>query len=98
IGFAAALALVKGQPSIADFSAQMAQDPRIQATFRKIQFVEDPAYDSAVNNVRGAAMDIVTTRGTFSVRVPLPVGEPENPAPKDRYATKFHDLASGVLD
>ncbi len=96
IGFAAALALVKGMPSIDDFSVETAKDPRIEAVFRKIQFVEDPAYDSAVNNVRGAAMDIVTTRGTFSVRVPLPVGEPENPAPKERYAAKFHDLASGV--
>ena len=96
IGFAAALALVYGQPKIADFSADKAKDPKIEAVFRKIRFVEDESYDSAADNVRGAAMDIVTDAGTFSVRVPLPVGEPENPAPAEMYARKFDDLAAGV--
>ncbi|MDR1776990.1 MAG: MmgE/PrpD family protein [Desulfovibrio sp.] len=96
IGFAVALALVKGQPSISDFHPDSAKDKMLQQLFTKIRFVEDPAYDSAENNIRGAAMDIVTANDKVSVRVPLPVGEPENPAPEKLYTTKFNDMAAAV--
>ena len=49
--------------------------------FSKIRYQEDPALDSIKNNVRGAEMEIICKDGTrASIRVPLPVGEPENPA------------------
>jgi 2-methylcitrate dehydratase PrpD len=96
IGFAVALALVHGQPRVADFHPDMAADPRLQAVFKKIRFVEDPSYDSAANNIRGAAMEIVTGTSTVNTRVPLPVGEPENPASKELFAAKFADLAGAV--
>ncbi|MDR1660301.1 MAG: triphosphoribosyl-dephospho-CoA synthase [Desulfovibrio sp.] len=43
-----------------------------------------------------AAMEIVTDTDRVSVSVPLPVGEPENPAPAELYAAKFDDLAAPV--
>jgi 2-methylcitrate dehydratase PrpD len=98
IGFAVALALVKGQPRIDDFHPDSANDPKLQNLFGKIRFVEDPSFDSAENNIRGAAMEIVTDAGRVSVSVPLPVGEPENPAPAELFAAKFDDLASPVWD
>ena len=42
-------------------------------------------------------MEIICKDGTrASIRVPLPVGEPENPAPAERYRQKFMDLSRDV--
>ena len=97
MGFGVALALAQGKVSMSDFCAEKAADPLIAAMFSKIRYQEDPALDSIKNNVRGAEMEIICKDGTrASIRVPLPVGEPENPAPAERYRQKFMDLSRDV--
>ena len=92
MGFGVALALAQGKVSMSDFCAEKAAD-----MFSKIRYQEDPALDSIKNNVRGAEMEIICKDGTrASIRVPLPVGEPENPAPAERYRQKFMDLSRDV--
>lgn len=97
MGFGVALALAQGKVSMSDFCAEKAADPLIATMFSKIRYQEDPALDSIKNNVRGAEMEIICKDGTrASIRVPLPVGEPENPAPAERYRQKFMDLSRDV--
>ncbi len=98
IGFAVAVALVKGSVNISDFDpAKAAADPRIQQIFKKVRFVENAAYDDPERNVRGAAMEITLLSGQkVNVDVPLPVGEPENPASSSRYGEKFASLSRDV--
>lgn len=98
IGFAAALALVQGYVGVNDFHPDKAANPKLRDLFGKIRFVEDAAYDCVANNIRGASMSITTGAGTASIDIPLPVGEPENPAPTEMYAAKFADLAGAVWD
>lgn len=97
MGFGVALALVQGTVRMADFCAEKAADPLVAAMFSKIRYREDPALDSIKDNIRGAEMEIACKDGTKAfIRVPLPVGEPENPAPAERYQQKFMDLSRKV--
>lgn len=97
IGFAVAVALVKGRVGLGDLDPAQSDDPMIETLFHRISFVEDAAWDCPDRNIRGAAMDIVLASGrTLHKEVPLPVGEPENPAPARKYREKFLNLSAGV--
>ena len=97
MGFAVCLAYVQGEVHIPDFCKEKADDPRIQELFGKITYAEDASMDNAANNVRGARMRVTATDGrSEEIYVPLPVGEPENPAPAERYAAKFASLSASV--
>ena len=97
IGFAVAVAFVKGHVGLGDLDPKTAEDARVGEIFSKISYVEDASWDCPERNVRGAAMDIVLKGGrTLRTEIPLPVGEPENPAPAEKYREKFLDLSAGV--
>jgi 2-methylcitrate dehydratase PrpD len=92
--FCVAMAAVRGQIRIADFSASALQDPTVLAIARKVVPVEDSNLDWKVNIPNGR-MEIVTRDGRRLERVGDRVpGSPEAPLSWDAIVAKFRDCAS----
>jgi len=97
ISFAVALALASGYPGIDDFHPDRAKEPLIRELFSKTRCVSDPAYENAATNTRGAEIAVTMQDGSVcSARVPLALGEPENPITREALLSKFTDLAAPV--
>ena len=90
LAFAVSLALTRGGAGLADFSMDSVNDPNIQRLFEKVQFISDPSYESKKASIRGAEVEIILSDNTsFSYKVLLPKGEPENPATTAELEEKF---------
>jgi 2-methylcitrate dehydratase PrpD len=90
LAFAASLALSKGTAGLAEFSKDSVNNPNIQGLFKKIQFTNDPAFESKKNDIRGAEVEIILADNkSFRNKVFLPKDEPENSATIEELEEKF---------
>jgi len=93
--FSIAVALSAGFAGPAEFSREACQDPETLKLAGIVSVEEDPRMTSLVPGKRPAEVTIGTTDGrTFSNRVDLPKGEPENPMDDQALQSKFLGLAA----
>ena len=90
LAFAVSLALSKGRAGLAEFSMDSVRDPNIKQLFEKVEIISDSSFESKKDNIRGAKVEIILFDNTsFSKKVLLPKGEPENPATIEELEEKF---------
>jgi len=92
--FCVALAVVRGQIRISDFSAAALKDPEVLAIAQKVVPVEDSSLDWK-GKIPDGRLEILTRDGQTLQRVGDYVpGSPEAPMTWDDIAAKFRDCAS----
>jgi 2-methylcitrate dehydratase PrpD len=92
LAFAVCLSLAKGGAGLSEFSIDSINDPIIRRLFEKVEFISDSDFDSRKDNIRGAEVEVILTdNNSFKNKVPLPKGEPENPATTEELEEKFKD-------
>lgn len=94
VPYSVAVALVTGRAGMQEFSDTSVTDPTILALTHKIHMHADEELTALVPGKRAAIVEIRTRQGdTFTARVDLPKGEPENPVSEQELIEKFCDLA-----
>ncbi|WP_159441687.1 MmgE/PrpD family protein [Roseivivax lentus] len=87
---AAAIALLRGAPSLADFEGDALSDPTIAALRDKVHLATDPGIDAAFPRGYGARITVTGSDGaTESAACPEAWGDPENPMSEADLVAKF---------
>ena len=98
LGYALALALVRGKLLPADFEGPSLHDPELVRIARATQVVEDPELTAIYEQKKPCDVTIVLRDGrAFRERVDYCRGEPENPPTEDAVVQKFRDLTAAHL-
>ncbi len=96
--FAAALALVRGAATAAEYDDRALADPTIRSLLARTECVRDPALDACYPARWPAWVEVRTLDGrALRAEVEYATGEPENPVPRDALVAKFVELAADVL-
>lgn len=95
--FCTALAFVKRQGGLFDFTEESLKDPVIRGLMEKVLVAVEPAIHEAYPEKWGSLVQIVLTSGEIlQKRSEYPKGDPENPPSKEEMVAKFNQLASGL--
>jgi 2-methylcitrate dehydratase PrpD len=78
-------------------SYAMLSDPVVRALARRVTCVQDAEIEAEFPRNMSGRTTVVTGRGTFSTRVVVPKGEPDNFMTDAELAAKFHGLADAIL-
>jgi 2-methylcitrate dehydratase PrpD len=81
---AVAVALLRGEPRLEDFSPAAIEDPQLAALRRRVEVIAAPEFDHAYPARFGAAVSAGTQRAV----IPDALGDPENPISDDRLREK----------
>jgi 2-methylcitrate dehydratase PrpD len=76
------------------YALEMVQDPRLQKLMGKVEVVHDEELNRDWPRVWASEVTLKTTRDTYTRRVDLPLGEPENPMTDRDLLEKFTILAT----
>ncbi len=95
--FCTALAFVKRQGGLLDFTEESLNDPVIRGLMEKVQVGVEPSIHAAYPEKWGSLVQIRLANGEiFQKQSEYPKGDPENPPSKEEMVAKFHQLASGL--
>ncbi|WP_019594013.1 MmgE/PrpD family protein [Thioalkalivibrio sp. ALM2T] len=95
VPYSVAVALLTGGGGMGEFSTEMVRDSSVLALTKKVHTQAEEALTALVPAQRAAIVEVTTETGaTYSERVDLPKGEPENPVREDELIQKFIDLAN----
>ena len=89
IPFSVALALVKGNAGLDDYSAASVCDAEILRLADKVSIVEDPEITSWLPEKRAARVTVVAMGRSYVHLVEYPKGEPENPMSETELKNRF---------
>jgi 2-methylcitrate dehydratase PrpD len=90
VPFSVAVALVKGQAAIEDFTPEGIKDPAVLEIAEKINARHEPSFD--IKGVTPGQVDIKTKSGqVFSKLVQVPRGNPGNPMTTEEIIKKFKE-------
>jgi 2-methylcitrate dehydratase PrpD len=96
--FGAAVALLYGRASLAEYAPGVAQRPQVQDMMARVRCVRDPALDSAFPRQWPAWAEVHTHDGrTLRSETHYPKGDPENALTWDEMKQKFLDLSAPVI-
>ncbi|MFD4820753.1 MmgE/PrpD family protein [Peribacillus butanolivorans] len=97
--FCTALAIVKRQGGILDFTDESLNDPVIRGMMKKVQVEIEPSIHEAYPEKWGSFVQVQLTSGEIlQKRSEYPKGDPENPPSKDEMITKFKQLATELSE
>ncbi|MED4352821.1 MmgE/PrpD family protein [Schinkia azotoformans] len=95
--FCTALALVKRQGGLLDFTEESLNDPIIRGLMEKVQVGVEASIHDAYPEKWGSLVKIKLTNGeVIEKQSEYPKGDPENPPTKDEMIAKFYQLASSM--
>jgi 2-methylcitrate dehydratase PrpD len=95
--FGAAVAILYGEASLAQFREKVIQNPEVKTMMRKVDYVEDPELEKLYPKQYPASVEIETKDGKrFYTRIDYPKGDPENPLSWDEMLKKFRGLARTI--
>lgn len=97
IPFTLALGLRYRDAGANRYTEDIVKDELLLALAQKVQLVRSNQWDEIYPRKRGATVKIFTSHNTFSAKVDLAKGEPENPASYDEVQSKFLTNACLVL-
>jgi 2-methylcitrate dehydratase PrpD len=96
--YAVAVALVRGQVRLGDYTAATIADPTVKALLQHTECYRDATLDAGFPEDWPAVVEIETTDGrALTERIEFALGEPENPVSRDGLISKFMDLTSELL-
>jgi 2-methylcitrate dehydratase PrpD len=96
--FGAAVALLYGQASLAEFTTEVAQRPEVKEMMSRIHCVTDPALDSLYPQMWPAWAEVATTDGrTLRSSIEYPKGDPNNALSWQEMKDKFTALTAPVI-
>ena len=96
--FAAAIALVRGSASLADYTQENVDDPVVRSLMARTDCYRDDRLDAAYPEHWPASVAIRLLSGReVAAHVDDPTGEPANPVAREDLREKFVGLASAVL-
>ncbi|HVU93285.1 MAG TPA: MmgE/PrpD family protein [Jatrophihabitans sp.] len=87
--FTVATALVRGEVTLASFTADALRDPAVLEMARRIEFEADPARDSAAGMTSGRTELRTRSGRTLADEVVSPLGSPAAPLPRTALVDKF---------
>ena len=85
IPYSVAVSIIDKKADIIEFSEECLK--------RKVTVCEDPTLSALIPNKRAAIVEIVTPKRTYTQRVDVAKGEPENPMSREELITKFKFLS-----
>lgn len=94
--YVVALALLRGQVTLADFHDRTLQAPEIMALAHKVWCVDDPLSDYPAHFPGELAVHLRDGR-VLRCRKPVSLGTPENPLPQQALEAKFASNATRVI-
>lgn len=98
VAFAVAVALIKGNASVFQYTDANVADERVRALMRKIQVEVNSELDRGYPDQRGAIAEIVLVDGQrYGGRIANAKGEPECPLSSEEVQHKFDTLAGEVV-
>jgi len=90
LAFSSAMAAYYGDAGEHRYNSETIENQEIRALSSRITATISERWEKAYPRERGAALSIKTISGSaFEIDVPLPNGEPENPASDDDFIRKF---------
>ena len=97
IEYCVAVALLKGPPTLRDFTDDAALRPEVQAFMRQVEPIEDGP--EMAYPIEGWARVVVrqVDGHTFEAEVEMPRGDPKNPLTWEEMVAKFRDCAARIL-
>jgi 2-methylcitrate dehydratase PrpD len=94
IPYSVAVALATGNAHLNEFTPAYYENPDILRLTRKVNVEAREDLTALVPQKRAAIVHITTPQGTYTERVDLPKGEPENPITQAELQQKFFALAT----
>lgn len=91
------LVLVHGKAGADEYDMEFLRDPMVQRLADKVNVFVDKERDDVYPRERGARVDILTSKRTYTCEIPLPKGDPENPLSTEEIKEKFLQNAKKVL-
>lgn len=99
IPFATAAGLLYGKAGLQEFTEEAVKRPEALRLAQKVHVSADEGLSAVFPGVQAAEVSIVTTEGTYSLRVDYPKGEPENPLTDQEFRERYDALmAYGGVD
>lgn len=97
LAFSSAMAAYFGDAGEHRYTENTVANSEIRALASRITSGTSARWEKAYPRERGAALSIKTLKGqTYSIDVPLPNGEPENPATDEDFIRKFQQNAADL--
>lgn len=97
--FALAVAAVKGQVTVDEFTEEAVADPVVQAMIQRTTVHQDEELFQRAKNTMPGRVTVHTRDGRqFTAEVLHPKGNPGNPMSEDEFKGKFMNMAVRVLD
>lgn len=97
LAFSSAMAAYCGDAGEHRYTSETVENEEIRALASRITSGTSERWEKAYPRERGAALTIKTKNGSaFEIDVPLPNGEPENPASDDDFIRKFQQNAADL--
>ncbi|MCG5102169.1 MmgE/PrpD family protein [Oceanobacillus alkalisoli] len=97
--FCTALALLKGQGGLDQFTEEALWDEEIRSLMEKVELLTEPEIDQAYPDQWGAIIEIKLTTGeVWTKKTDFPKGDPENPVTTEDLQEKFMKLAKNVTE
>ena len=98
IPFCVAIAVLRGNALLPEFSDENVKDPQIKALMDKVNVIVDPELDKLLPNKRGSKVSVFSKSGeVFEGFTDIPEGEPEKPLSWEQVRDKFYGLSETVL-
>ena len=95
--FGAAVAILYSKASLAEYTQENIDSPRVKEIMNHVSCVQDPELDKVFPRQWPASVQLTTEDGrSFSTRIDYPRGDPEHPLTWEELLGKFDDLASAV--
>lgn len=94
VPYSVAVALVTDKAHLAEFTKEYYQNPEILGLTRKVKVEAREDLTALVPQKRAAIVHIKTKERTYSQRIDLPKGEPENPITPSELEQKFMSMAA----
>lgn len=96
--FGAAVALLYGRASLAEYAPGVAQRPEVKEMMSRVQCVTDPALDAVFPRRWPAWAEVRTPDGrALRSQIEYPKGDPENALTWDEMKEKFTNLSAPVI-
>ena len=96
LAFSVAMAAYFGDAGEHRYTPDVVRHADIRALAARVTSRTDPRWEQVYPRERGAAITIGCTNGkSFFIEVPLPKGEPENPATEEDFILKFQQNTAG---
>ena len=101
--FCIAVTLIDGEASLKQFTDEKVMDSTVQELVKKVKYVHPPEMKSGLTNLGGELVIRLKDGGTFSRKVDIARGNPENPLTQDELINKYrdcvrHSLSPGDID